>query len=131
MFQGGIKEPAINSKLCKLSDIRLSHKEVTKNGPVMYAVNTNAQLELNLPSILNGHCKKYARIRVFYDPVFSHIRSESDYFLIRKNTVTKTLYSGILSAEGSGILQGNYYLLFSKLWYLVIENLSRTGEIFF
>ena len=80
---------AINAELCNPSDIRLSHKEIAKNDPVIYAVNTDAKLELKLPSILNEHCIKYARARVFWDPMLSHIRAESEFVLIQVNTITK------------------------------------------
>ena len=52
--QGGIDQAAENAGLGKLIDIRLARKEMKRNGPTIVAINTDQQLRIELPSILNG-----------------------------------------------------------------------------
>ena len=35
-------------------DIHLARKELTENGPIMYALNTDDQLKIELPLIISG-----------------------------------------------------------------------------
>ena len=38
--QGGIEKAALNGGLQKSFDVRIARKELTRNGPIMYAINT-------------------------------------------------------------------------------------------
>ena len=49
--QGGLDDAAIGAGLNKPIDIRLARKELTKNSPIMYAINTDDQLKIELPLI--------------------------------------------------------------------------------
>ena len=52
--QGGLHDAAIWTGLNLPVDIRLARKELTENGPIMYALNTDDQLKIKLPLIISG-----------------------------------------------------------------------------
>ena len=52
--QGGLDDATIPAGLKKPIDIRLIRKELTKNGPITYAINTDDQLKTELPLINSG-----------------------------------------------------------------------------
>ena len=52
--QGGIDQAAENIGLGKPIDIRLGRKEMNRNGPTVFAINTDQQMRIELPSLLNG-----------------------------------------------------------------------------
>ena len=52
--QGGLDDAAIQAGLNKPNDICLARKELTKNGPIMYAINTDDQLKIEPPLITSG-----------------------------------------------------------------------------
>ena len=52
--QGGLDDAAIQAGLNKPIDICLAREELTKNGPIMYAINTDDQLKIELPLITSG-----------------------------------------------------------------------------
>ena len=52
--QGGIDQAAENATLGKPINIRLARKEMNRNCPTMFAINTDQRLRIELPSILNG-----------------------------------------------------------------------------
>ena len=49
--QGGIQESGTKAGLQLPFEIRLARKEMTKSGPTMYSINTDVQLQLELPQI--------------------------------------------------------------------------------
>ena len=52
--QGGIDPAAENAGLSKPVNSRLARKEINRNGPTMFAINTDYQLKLEIPSTING-----------------------------------------------------------------------------
>ena len=52
--QGGLDDAAIQAGLNKPIDICFAREELTKNGPIMYAINTDDQLKIELPLITSG-----------------------------------------------------------------------------
>ena len=52
--QGCIDWAAKNAGFINLIEISLAREEINKNGPTMIAINTDQQLRLGLPSIING-----------------------------------------------------------------------------
>uniref|UniRef100_A0A7M5V033 Uncharacterized protein n=2 Tax=Clytia hemisphaerica TaxID=252671 RepID=A0A7M5V033_9CNID len=50
----GIEEAAMRAGLNKPFDIRLARKQLGKNGARMFAINTDSQLKLEMPSVLSG-----------------------------------------------------------------------------
>ena len=50
----GLDNVATQARLNKPFVIHLARKYLTKNGPSMYAIDTNDQLEIELPLIING-----------------------------------------------------------------------------
>ena len=52
--QGGIDQAAEDTGLGKPVDIRPARKEMNRNGPTVFAINTGQQMRIELPSILNG-----------------------------------------------------------------------------
>ena len=61
--QGVLDDVAIRVGLNKQIDVRLATEGLTKNGPIMYAFDTNDQLKIELPLITSGfdiiQCKKW------------------------------------------------------------------------
>ena len=53
-MQDGIDQAAENAGLGKPIDILLARKEMNRNGPTMFAINTDQQLRIEPPSTLNG-----------------------------------------------------------------------------
>ena len=52
-MQGGIDQAAENAGLGKPIGILLARKEMNRNGPTMFPINTDQQLRIEPPSILN------------------------------------------------------------------------------
>ena len=53
-MQDGIDQAAENAGLGKPIDILLARKEMNRNGPTMFALNTDQHLRIEPPSTLNG-----------------------------------------------------------------------------
>ena len=51
---GGLDDAAERAGLQHPFEIRLARREFSKNGPTLFAINTESQLELELPLVISG-----------------------------------------------------------------------------
>lgn len=92
---GGISETSLKLGFGKNLDICLARKEMTRNGPNMYHINTNNQLELELPvAISNKDVIQGMENELILTIYVLKIKTSQKFGSLDLNKVSKSLGNG-------------------------------------